>query len=72
MTWFWSAPAAARRALLGAWLGWLLDAFDVMLYALLLGTLITEFSLSKPMAGLLGSLTLAASVCLMQRRFALG
>ena len=61
MTWFWSAPAAARRALLGAWLGWLLDAFDVMLYALLLGTLITEFSLSKPMAGLLGSVTLAAS-----------
>jgi MFS family permease len=61
MTWFWSAPASARRALLGAWLGWLLDAFDVMLYALLLGTLITEFSLSKPMAGLLGSLTLAAS-----------
>src|SRR5689334_22257056 len=61
MNWFWSAPASARRALLGAWLGWLLDAFDVMLYALLLGTLISEFSLSKPMAGLLGSVTLAAS-----------
>jgi MFS family permease len=61
MDWFWSAPAAARRALLGAWLGWLLDAFDVMLYALLLGTLMSEFSLTKPMAGLLGSLTLAAS-----------
>ena len=61
MTWFWSAPAAARRALLGAWLGWLLDAFDVMLYSLLLSTLIREFSLTKMMAGLLGSLTLAAS-----------
>ena len=61
MNWFWSAPASARRALLGAWLGWLLDAFDVMLYALLLGTLINEFSLSKAMAGLLGSLTLVAS-----------
>ena len=61
MNWFWSAPASARRALLGAWLGWLLDAFDVMLYALLLGTLMKEFSLTKPMAGLLGSLTLVAS-----------
>lgn len=61
MNWFWNAPASARRALLGAWLGWLLDAFDVMLYALLLGTLINEFSLSKALAGLLGSVTLAAS-----------
>ena len=61
LKWYWDAPASARRALFAAWIGWLLDAFDVMLYALVLGTLLGEFSLSKAMAGLLGSLTLVAS-----------
>ena len=59
--WFWDAPASARRSLFAAWLGWLLDGFDVMLYALVLGTLIGDFSMSKATAGLLGSLTLIAS-----------
>jgi MFS family permease len=61
LQWYWDAPDSARRALFAAWIGWLLDAFDVMLYALVLGTLISEFALSKGMAGLLGSLTLVAS-----------
>src|SRR5262245_45510267 len=61
LTWFWDAPAHARRGLLAAWLGWMLDGFDVMLYAMVIGTLIVEWSLSKPVAGLLGSLTLVAS-----------
>jgi MFS family permease len=39
----------------------MLDSFDVMLYALVLAHLMKEFSLSKPTAGLLGSLTLLAS-----------
>jgi MFS family permease len=59
--WFWDAPSSARRSLLAAWLGWLLDGFDVMLYALVLGVLIRDFSLTKATAGLLGSLTLIAS-----------
>src|SRR5207249_11106352 len=58
---FWNAPLSARRGLFAAWLGWALDGFDVMLYALVLGTLIQDLSLSKPVAGLLGSLTLIAS-----------
>jgi MFS family permease len=61
LTWFWEAPAAARRQLIAAWLGWLLDAFDVMLYALVLGNLINDFAMTKAVAGLLGSLTLVAS-----------
>ena len=61
LAWLWDAPASARRSLLAAWLGWLLDGFDVMLYALVLSALIRDFSLSKTTAGLLGSLTLAAS-----------
>src|SRR5438132_2910209 len=61
LAWLWDAPASARRSLLAAWLGWLLDGFDVMLYALVLSALIRDFSLSKTTAGLLGSLTLVAS-----------
>lgn len=61
LQWFWQAPAASRRSLFAAWLGWLLDGFDVMLYALVLGALIQDFGLSKTTAGLLGSLTLIAS-----------
>jgi len=61
LQWFWSAPPSARRALFAAWLGWLLDGFDVMLYALVLPALLTDFAMSKGMAGLLGSLTLIAS-----------
>jgi len=61
LAWFRDAPASARRSLLAAWLGWMLDAFDVMLYALVIGALIREFGLSKTSAGLLGSMTLVAS-----------
>jgi MFS family permease len=39
----------------------MLDSFDVMLYALVLAHLMRDLSMSKPTAGLLGSLTLLAS-----------
>jgi MFS family permease len=59
---FWhEAPPQARRALIAASLGWLLDAFDVMLYALVLAALMTDMGLDRATGGLLGSLTLAAS-----------
>ena len=53
--------AVSRRALLAASLGWALDSFDVMLYALVIATLMRELSLSTTEAGLLGSVTLVAS-----------
>ncbi len=59
--WFRKSPAPARRALLASCLGWMLDSFDVMLYALVLAHLMRDLSMSKPTAGLLGSLTLLAS-----------
>jgi MFS family permease len=59
--WWRTAPSQARRALVAASLGWLLDAFDVMLYALVLATLMADLGMSKSTAGLLGSLTLVAS-----------
>jgi MFS family permease len=50
-----------RRTLMAASLGWMLDAFDVMLYSVVLTTLMREFAISKGTAGLLNSLTLVAS-----------
>ena len=59
---FWSeASPEARRALIAASLGWLLDAFDVMLYALVLASLMSDLAMDRATGGLLGSLTLAAS-----------
>ena len=52
---------AQRRTLLAAALGWMLDAFDVMLYSIVLATLLGEFGMTKATAGLLKTLTLIAS-----------
>jgi MFS family permease len=55
------ATPGQRRTLLAASLGWALDAFDAMLYALVLALLMRDFGMSKTTAGLLGTLTLVAS-----------
>jgi MFS family permease len=61
-TGFWEeATPNARRALLAASLGWLLDAFDVMLYALILTAVIQDLGLDRQTGGLMASLTLGAS-----------
>jgi hypothetical protein len=51
--WLAEGTPAARRGLLAAWLGWMLDGFDIMLYALVLGTLLQDFAISTRTAGLL-------------------
>jgi len=56
-----STTAAQRRTLIAAGLGWMLDAFDVMLYSLVLATLMRELGMSKATAGFLNTLTLVAS-----------
>ena len=55
------ASAEQRRTLLASALGWALDAFDAMLYALVLTLLMRDLRMSKATAGLLGTLTLLAS-----------
>jgi MFS family permease len=50
-----------RRTLLAATLGWMLDAFDAMLYALVLAHLMRDLGMSKATSGLLYTLTLLAS-----------
>ncbi|MGH9393679.1 MAG: MFS transporter [Terriglobales bacterium] len=58
----WSATTSAqRRTLIAAGMGWMLDAFDVMLYSLVLTHLIAAFGMSKSTAGLLNTFTLIAS-----------
>src|ERR1700744_4473176 len=60
-TWWRESSSAARRALVAASSGWMLDSFDVMLYALVVAALILDLGISKREAGILGSITLIAA-----------
>ncbi len=53
--------SAQRRTLVAAALGWMLDAFDVMLYAMVLAYVMRDLGMSKAAAGVLNTLTLVAS-----------
>ena len=55
------ATPGQRRTLLAAAMGWALDAFDAMLYSLVLALLMRDLGMSKAVAGSLGTLTLLAS-----------
>ncbi len=61
MSWPARVTSAERRSLIAGGLGWMLDAMDVMLYSLVLAQLMRELGMAKDVAGLLNSLTLAAS-----------
>ena len=55
--WWQAGSPQAKKALLAGTLGWMLDSFDVMLYALVLSSIMPDLGMSKEMAGALGSLT---------------
>jgi MFS family permease len=55
------ATPEQRRTLFAAAMGWALDAFDAMLYSLVLAMLMRDLGISKTAAGLLGTLTLLGS-----------
>ena len=61
--WWTDADARAHKAFIAASLGWMLDSFDVMLYAIVLASLIEDpgLNLSRSLAGALGSITLLAA-----------
>ena len=59
--WLKDGTPEARRGLFAASLGWALDGFDVMLYAMVITSLIPALHLTKGSAGLLGSITLVTS-----------
>lgn len=59
--WLLQATPYERKTLLAGSLGWMLDAFDVMLYAMVLTHLMLHFGMTKDTAGLLQGLTLLSS-----------
>lgn len=61
MSWWTEAGPDARRALAAGMFAWMLDAFDVMLFALVLPNLSADLGLTKAQGGLLGSVMLVAA-----------
>jgi MFS family permease len=59
--WWRDGTPEAHRALVAASLGWMLDAFDVMLYALVVTSIISDLGITRATAGALASATLVAS-----------
>jgi MFS family permease len=60
-SWWRAGSPQGRRALIAAALGWMLDAFDVTLFAMALPALRAELGLSSAAGGALGSVTLIAA-----------
>src|SRR5216117_1281295 len=61
LTEFQNTTPQQRRTLIAAALGWMLDAFDVMLYSLVLVHVMRDLGMTQKQAGLLNTLTLVAS-----------
>jgi MFS family permease len=59
--WWREAGPDARRALAAAMFGWMLDAFDVMLFALVLPYVRADLGLTSAQGGYLGSVMLIAA-----------
>lgn len=59
--WYREISPAQWRTLAAAKVGWMLDAFDFMLYAMAIGHLRTYFAIDDATAGLLGTVTLLMS-----------
>src|SRR5512143_3411727 len=61
LAWPARVSPAQKRSLVAGGLGWMLDAMDVMLYSMVVAELLLHLGITKPQAGFLNSLTLAAS-----------
>jgi MFS family permease len=59
--WWRSADRTAHNAFLAASMGWMLDAFDVMLFSLVLTSVMTDLHLTRAEGGALNSITLVAA-----------
>ena len=59
--WWREAGSDGHRALAAGMFAWMLDAFDVMLFALVLPAVSADLRLSKAEGGLLGSVMLVAA-----------
>jgi MFS family permease len=61
VSWWREADADAHRALAAGMVGWMLDAFDVMLFALVLPNLSADLHLTNAESGILGSAMLVSA-----------
>ena len=61
LSWISEASSAQKRALLAAFLGYMLDSMDVMLYALVLGQVQRELHMSAALSGAMMSATLVSA-----------
>jgi MFS family permease len=61
LVWWKDGSPQARKALIAGGLGWMLDAFDVTLFAMALPAIRAELGLSASAGGILGSATLVAA-----------
>ena len=61
MSWWSAAGPEARRALAAGMFAWMLDAFDVMLFSLVLPAFSADLHLTKTQGGMLGSVMLIAA-----------
>jgi MFS family permease len=61
MIWWRTADRTAKRALVAGGLGWMLDSFDINLYALVLPALMQTLSLDQTTSGSLQSMMLLAA-----------
>jgi len=61
LDWPAQVTIAEKRALIAGGLGWMLDAMDFMLLAMVLGEVMNEFGVDKSVGGLLNSMGLLAS-----------
>jgi MFS family permease len=61
LAWWREGTPEGRRAIVAAGLGWMLDAFDVTLFALVLPAVRAELGLTTAAGGLLGSVALIAA-----------
>lgn len=59
--WWRAASPEARRGFVAAALGWMLDSFDVTLFAMVLPALLADLGLGKATGGVLVSITLASA-----------
>jgi MFS family permease len=61
MGWYRELPAVEKRTIWACWAGWVLDAFDLMIYATAMPVLIKLWSMTNQEAGLLATAALVSS-----------
>src|SRR5258708_26691329 len=60
-SWYSSMASEQRRTFWACFLGWVLDAMDVQLFAFVIPTLLTLWGMTKAEAGVLGTSALISS-----------